>query len=162
DPDLQRPLAVKLLLRHAAGKTGAIDRFLEEARLTGQLQHPGIPPIHELGRLDDGRPFFAMKLIRGQTLAALLMERKVQEPPMPPGSNPSAGGDGPAMASRGIGYLRTRGCVDFVAPPFDPRLLAIFRQVCQTIAYVHSRDIIHRDLKPLNVMVGAFGEVQVM
>src|SRR5262249_49641121 len=76
DPDLQRPLAVKLLLRHAAGKTGAIDRFLEEARLTGQLQHPGIPPIHELGRLDDGRPFFAMKLIRGQTLAALLMERQ--------------------------------------------------------------------------------------
>src|SRR5262249_31765229 len=43
-----------------------------------------------------------------------------------------------------------------------PRLLGIFSQVCQTLAYAHSRGVIHRDLKPANIMVGAFGEVQVM
>jgi hypothetical protein len=50
----------------------ARNSFLAEARLTGQLQHPGIPPVHEPGRLDNGLPFFARKPIKGQTLAALL------------------------------------------------------------------------------------------
>jgi tetratricopeptide (TPR) repeat protein len=89
------------------------------------LQHPGIPPVHVVGRLDDGRPFFAMKLIRGRTLAELLEQR----------SSPTA---------------------DL------PRLLDIFEKVCQTLAFAHSRRVIHRDLKPSNIMVGAFGEVQVM
>src|SRR5262249_55419065 len=53
-----------------------VRRFLEEARLMGQLQHPGVPPVHDLGELPGGRPFFAMKLIKGRTLAQLLKERK--------------------------------------------------------------------------------------
>jgi PAS domain S-box-containing protein len=102
-----------------------VARFLREARITGQLQHPGIPPVHEIGWLPDGRPFLAMKLIHGHTLADLLAERH---------------------------------------EPADEltRFLTIFEQVCQTIAYAHSHGIIHRDLKPANIMVGAFGEVQVM
>jgi tetratricopeptide (TPR) repeat protein/tRNA A-37 threonylcarbamoyl transferase component Bud32 len=74
DPDIGRTLALKVMLTrhdHAASKA----RFLEEARITGQLQHPGIPPVHEIGRLEDGRPFFAMKLIEGRTLHDLLKER---------------------------------------------------------------------------------------
>src|SRR5262249_49638115 len=100
-------------------------RFLDETRLTGRLQHPGIPPVHEQGTLDDGRPYFTMKLIRGRTLDTLLKER---------------------------------------ASPLDdlPRFVTIFGQVCQTVAYAHSQGVIHPDLKPHNIMVGAFGEVQVM
>ena len=125
DADLGRRLAVKVLQRRHKDDPALARRFLEEAQVCGQLQHPGVPPVHELGSLPDGRPFFAMKLVRGQTLAGLLAAR-----------------DGPADDL--------------------PRFLHIFEQVCQTVAYAHSKGILHRDLKPANVMVGSFGEVQVM
>jgi superkiller protein 3 len=125
DPELNRPLAVKIVKKAFAGRVEMERRFLEEAQVTGQLQHPGVPPIHDIGRLEDGRPFFAMKLIKGRTLAELLAQRN--------------------------------------SPSEDlPRWLAVFEQVCQAVAYAHSKRVIHRDLKPANVMVGAFGEVQVM
>jgi serine/threonine-protein kinase len=125
DPDFQRSLAVKVLGKHHQGRADLEQRFLSEAQLTGQLQHPGVPPVHQIGRLADGRPFFAMKLVSGRTLAELFKDRP----------NPS---------------------VEL------PRFLAIFAQVCQTVAYAHSRGVIHRDLKPTNIMVGAFGEIQLM
>jgi serine/threonine-protein kinase len=120
-----RTLAVKLLLERHHDRSDLSHRFLEEAQLMGQMQHPGIPPVYDRGQLPDGRPFFAMKLIRGRTLAELLKERP--------------------------------------SPAHElPKFLAIFGQLCQAVAYAHSRGILHRDLKPSNVMVGAFGEVQVM
>jgi tRNA A-37 threonylcarbamoyl transferase component Bud32 len=125
DPNLNRPLAVKVLLEKHCALPELEARFLEEAQVTGQLQHPGVPPVHEVGRLEDGRPFFAMKLVKGQTLDALLRTNQ----------NPAAD---------------------------RPRFLAVFGQVCQALGYAHSRGVLHRDLKPANVMVGAFGEVQVM
>ena len=125
DPDLGRTLAVKVLLARHHHAEAATRRFLEEAQICGQLQHPGVPPVHEVGTLPDGRPFFAMKLVKGETLADLL-DRRIHP----------------------IAEL--------------PRFLGIFEQVCQTVAYAHSRSVVHRDLKPANVMVGAFGEVQVM
>ncbi len=125
DPELNRTLAVKVLRADYRGHPELRRRFLEEAQITGQLQHPGIPPVHEVGVLPDGRPFLAMKLIQGRTLADLLRER---------------------------------------ASPADdlPWFLGIFEQVCQAVAYAHAQGVIHRDLKPSNIMVGAFGEVQVM
>ncbi len=125
DSDLGRDLAVKVLLEQHREKPDLIRRFVEEAQISGQLQHPGVVPVYELGTLADHRPYFAMKLIKGRTLAVLLEERS-----------------GPAED--------------------QPRLLGIFEQVCLTMAYAHARGVIHRDLKPSNIMVGSFGEVQVM
>src|SRR5271157_1981199 len=125
DVDLGRELAVKVLLESNQGHPEVVRRFIEEAQIGGQLQHPGIVPVYELGAFADRRPYFAMKLVKGQTLADLLQER----------TNPADD---------------------------TPRFLSIFAQICQTMAYAHARGVIHRDLKPSNVMVGAFGEVQVM
>jgi len=125
DADLGRELAVKVLLESHKDKPEMVRRFVEEAQIAGQLQHPGIVPVYELGALGDQRPYFAMKLVKGETLAAVLSKRK-----------PSSDG--------------------------LPRLLSILESICQTMAYAHARGVIHRDLKPSNVMVGSFGEVQVM
>ena len=125
DSDLGRDLAVKILLESHRDKPEMIRRFIEEAQIAGQLQHPGIVPIYELGAFGDRRPYFAMKLVKGHTLAEILANRK-------------SPGDG------------------------LPRFLSIFESICQTMAYAHARGVIHRDLKPSNVMVGSFGEVQVM
>jgi len=125
DTDLGRDVALKVLHADLAGRPEVLQRFVEEAQIGGQLQHPGIVPVYELGLLSDERPFFTMKLVRGRTLAAVLAGR---------------------------------------ASPADDRrhLLEVFLAVCQTLGYAHSRGVIHRDLKPANIMVGAFGEVQVV
>jgi eukaryotic-like serine/threonine-protein kinase len=125
DPDIGRDVAIKVLREHLRHNGDLVRRFVEEAQIGGQLQHPGVVPIYELGTFADKRPFFSMKLVKGQTLADLLADRS-----------------GPADEL--------------------PRLLSIFASIAQTMAYSHTRGVIHRDLKPSNVMVGSFGEVQVM
>jgi eukaryotic-like serine/threonine-protein kinase len=122
---LERDVAVKILPDRYPSDSLPAKRFLSEARITGQLQHPGIPAVHQVGALLDGRPFLAMKLIKGNTLEVILKNR--------------------------LDLVAERG-----------RLLAVFEAVCQAVGYAHSHRVIHRDLKPANVMVGAFGEVQVM
>ncbi len=81
DEHLRREIAMKELLLSEAGSTSAtpvspgvpstpiLTRFLREARVTSQLEHPSIVPIHELGQTDDGLPYYTMKLVRGQTLS---------------------------------------------------------------------------------------------
>jgi Flp pilus assembly protein TadD len=125
DTTLGREVAVKVLQDKFAPDSGTAHRFEAEARITAQLQHPAIPPVHDYGTLPDGRLFLAMKLIKGRTLEELLRQR----------SDPAAD---------------------------HGRFVAVFEQVCQAVAYAHAHQVIHRDLKPGNVMVGSFGEVQVM
>jgi tetratricopeptide (TPR) repeat protein len=125
DTALGRSVAVKVLHNRFAHDGSAAERFLSEARITAQLQHPGIPSVHQVGTLPSGYPFLAMKLVKGRTLEEILKAR----------SSPAAD---------------------------HGRLVAVFEAICQAVAYAHAHGIIHRDLKPANVMVGAFGEVQVM
>jgi len=108
-------------IRHT---TSLVARFLKEARVTGQLEHPAIVPVYEIGRRKDGSPYYTMRLVRGKTLSRALRD--------------------------------CQGLSERLA------LLPNFIDLCQAIAYAHSRGVIHRDIKPGNVMVGQFGETVVL
>jgi serine/threonine protein kinase len=75
DASLGREVAVKVLLETHQEKPELVRRFVEEAQIGGQLQHPGVVPVYELGQFPDRRPYFTMKLVKGRTLAQLLAER---------------------------------------------------------------------------------------
>ena len=112
------------------------ERFLREARLNGRLQHPGIVPVHEIGTMPDGRPFYTMPEVRGRTLGELLRE-----------VHATSGSGRWGVTDDGWSFRR---------------LVDAFHRVCEAVAYAHSQGIIHRDLKPDNIMVGAFGQVFVL
>ncbi|MBI4617672.1 MAG: tetratricopeptide repeat protein [Planctomycetes bacterium] len=68
DPELRRRVALKRIREEAAGHEEVRARFVEEAQITAQLDHPNVVPVHELGMDPDGQPFYAMKEVRGETL----------------------------------------------------------------------------------------------
>jgi serine/threonine protein kinase len=79
DKELGRELAIKVMRPEHKDDPALVNRFLKEAEICGQLQHPGIVPVHERGRLPDGRPYFTMRLVQGKTLATLLKRRPTAE-----------------------------------------------------------------------------------
>jgi PAS domain S-box-containing protein len=133
DSQIGRDVAMKELRPERAGNAELWERFLREAQITGQLEHPGIVPVYELSRRSDSdQPFYTMRLIKGRTLAAAVREYHDE---------------------------RRRGHGD---PLKLVALLNAFVVVCNTIAYAHSRGVSHRDLKGQNVVLGDFGEVVVL
>jgi tetratricopeptide (TPR) repeat protein/tRNA A-37 threonylcarbamoyl transferase component Bud32 len=133
DEDLGREVAVKELRPDFADAPAVVARFLEEARVTGQLEHPGIVPVHELARRPaDGRAFYSMRFVKGRTLHDAIRDYH-----------------GKCQAGK--------------AGPLDLRqLLTAFVAVCNAVAYANSRGVLHRDLKPQNIALGDFGEVFVL
>ena len=75
DGRLKREVALKVLHDSHQKSPELVARFSEEGWITGRLRHPGIVPVHDVGRLADGRPFIAMQWIQGRTLAAILADR---------------------------------------------------------------------------------------
>lgn len=133
DHQLHREVALKELRPEVAKSSTIVNRFLREARLTGQLEHPGIIPVHELdAALTDRGPFYAMRFVQGRTLRQAIEEYH--------GRNSTSTTDG----------------MKFV------NLLAAFVGACNTVAYAHSHGVIHRDLKGDNIILGDFGEVVVL
>jgi serine/threonine-protein kinase len=135
DTVLHRAVAMKILKKELAEREDLVLRFVEEAQATGQLEHPGIVPVYDLGHTRDGRPYFTMKEIRGRSLLDVIEEVHI------------ASSDGWGTSASGWTFQR---------------LVDTFLVVCEAVAYAHSRGVLHRDLKPTNVMVGPFGEVAVM
>jgi PAS domain S-box-containing protein len=130
DTFFDREVALKELRPEIAGDALVRCRFLREARITGQLEHPGIVPVYELAQHPDSSlPFYTMRFVKGRTLAE---------------------------AAQAFHRKRRQGA----AEPFElTSLLNAFAAVCRTVAYAHSRGVIHRDLKGANVVLGDFGEV---
>jgi serine/threonine-protein kinase len=133
DQELGREVALKELRPDRVNSASDCARFLEEAKITGQLEHPGIVPVYELSKgADAAKPFYTMRLVRGRTLANAIKEFH----------RPRPKGESSSLALR--------------------ELLGTFVAVCNTVAYAHARGVIHRDLKPQNVVVGDYGEVIVL
>ncbi len=139
DTELNRTVALKQIKEEYAGSPGHRARFLLEAVITGQLEHPAIVPVYGLGFDERGRPYYAMKMIQGQTLEQAIA--RFHEAAFGAGSKRSKFRDG-------SDELR--------------RLLRHFLAMCDAIAYVHDRGVLHRDIKPANVILGAFGETVII
>ncbi len=135
DEELRREVALKQIQDRYAEDLQSRARFVLEAEVTGGLEHPGIVPVYGLGTDAGGRPYYAMRLIRGDSLKEAI-ERFHRA-------------DGPGRDS-GKRTLEQQ------------RLLRRFIDACNAVAYAHSRGILHRDLKPANVMLGPFGETLVV
>jgi tetratricopeptide (TPR) repeat protein len=129
DSRLGREVALKKL---SIPGQHAKERFLAEAQVAGQLEHPGIVPVHDVGLDEQGNPFYIMKFVRGQSLKKEIEDYYAQSP------------------DQGAREVQWRG------------LLQIFVHLCQAVAYTHSRGVLHRDLKPENIMLGPYGETMLL
>ena len=132
DPRLDSRVALKILHQNLSAHPIYEERFIAEAQALAALKHPNIPPIHQLGYFGDGRIYFTMREIVGTSLAKVIQE------------------------------------VHSYAPLPTPeqwtkqKLIEVFYQVCEAMAYSHSKGLIHRDLKPQNIMLGRFAQVWVV
>lgn len=130
DANLDRTLAVKRMKHWTPGSDKQIARFLREAHVTAQLQHPNIVPVHQVWRDPrTGEPMFSMDFISGRTFEEVIRDYHA------------------ASALNEPGGMTLN------------RLVTMFVEVCRTVSFAHSQGVVHRDLKPANVMVGAYGEL---
>jgi len=131
DLHLCRTVALKTGLENSSAED--LSRFLFEAQITAQLQHPNIIPIYDMGlEKETCLPFFTMKYVSGRTALDIILGLRRNNPKI----------------RHQFGGITER--------------LTIFLKACDAIAYAHSLDVIHRDIKPANIMVGNHGEVYVI
>ncbi|MBI81766.1 MAG: hypothetical protein CMJ81_01090 [Planctomycetaceae bacterium] len=135
DQELNREVALKEIQPRFADDQMSRGRFLLEAEITGGLEHPGIVPVYGLGSYRDGRPYYAMRFIRGDDFKSAI--RRYYEG---------------VEAKKSPGELT----LDF------RKLLRRFVDVCFAMEYAHSRRVLHRDIKPGNIMLGKYGETMVV
>ena len=131
DAELDREVALKQILDDQADDPVSRGRFVQEAMVTGGLEHPGIVPVYGLGHHADGRPYYAMRFIRGESLKEAISAFHSHEA---------------LKSDPGRRSLELR------------KLLQQFVDVCNAIEYAHSRGVLHRDIKPSNIIVGRYGE----
>lgn len=129
---LRRTVAFKQLLQQSTDPLVS-QRFLGEAQITSQLDHPHVIPIYGLEVQSDGQLAYTMKMIQGQSLKQWLAQVR-------------------SLYHQGKVPQEYR----------LPARLRLFLKLCDALAFAHSKHVIHRDLKPANIMLGRYGEVYVM
>lgn len=134
DYDLNREVALKTIKASRSDDATSRLQFLLEGEVTGSLEHPGVVPVYGMGTDASGRPYYAMRFIRGDSLAMEIERFHAGE----------------RSSNQGKRALALR------------KLLRRFTDVCNAMDYAHSRGVLHRDLKPDNVMVGPYGETLVV
>jgi serine/threonine protein kinase len=135
DREIDRTVALKQIKSQWADDEDSRARFLLEARVTGRLEHPGVAPVYALGSDDTGRPYYAMRLIRGESLLEVIERfHRVR--------------GGASGRSNRMSELR--------------KLLQRLVDVCNAVDYAHSKGVLHRDIKPANIMLGKYGETLVV
>ncbi len=147
DSELDREVALKQILDDRADDPTSRFRFIIEAQITGGLEHPGIVPVYGLGSYGDGRPYYAMRFVRGDSLKEAIDHFH----------GPARSAD-PVRLARGDHPGRPRG----LATLSLRKLLRRFMDVCNAIDYAHSRGVIHRDIKPANIIIGKHGETLIV
>jgi serine/threonine-protein kinase len=131
DQHLGRDIAIKILHGGPGVSRDRLARFIAEAQITAQLEHPCVVPVHEIGRMPGGMPYFTMKLVKGESLEDVINNLRV-------------------------------GDKDYERRYYGKHVVRIFYRLAQGVAYAHDKGVIHRDLKPANIMIGRYGEVQIM
>jgi serine/threonine protein kinase/tetratricopeptide (TPR) repeat protein len=172
DTELNREVALKEIQSQFADELDSRSRFRAEAEITGNLEHPGIVPVYGLGQYADGRPFYAMRFIRGDSLKEAITQfhqrsersrhASRDEPSTAPG--PSIDNTRPkSMLTSDSAHHAERDGYDAADRAVEFRkLLGRFIDVCNAIEYAHSRGVLHRDLKPGNIVLGKYGETLVV
>jgi serine/threonine-protein kinase len=135
DDEVHRDVALKQLNEDIASDPESRARFIFEAEITGNLEHPGIVPLYGKGQYADGRPYYAMRFIHGDTLKTAV-DRLHKDARLKPD---------PGEYRREL-----------------HKLLMRFLVVCETMDYAHNKGVIHRDLKPKNIMLGPYGETLIL
>jgi serine/threonine protein kinase len=191
DEELQREVALKEIKPQHAANQVSRERFIQEAEITGSLEHPGIVPVYGLGKNDDGKPYYAMRFIRGESLDEAIErfhqpsngdsneeqeeEEEFQKRAPTERGNPAVT---VAFTNDSLKDLNFNGVSNEERTRTDKQqrakdslsertvefreLLNRFITVCNAVAYAHSRGILHRDLKPANVILGKYGETLVV
>ena len=136
DLHLHRQVAVKSL-REEQGKDPELrGKFVSEAMITAQLDHPAIVPVHSIHRDKDGNLHLAMKLIHGRPFQGYLTDLA---------RHYEREGFSASEEQRSLNYR-----------------LEVFLSICDALEYAHNRNIMHCDLKPENIMIGEYHEAYLM
>ena len=136
DQKLNRLIAMKIVHKRYLQNRGILNRFLEEAQISAQLQHPNILPVYEIGTVENGLPYFTMAVVKGVSLSQRINE---------------------------VHNAITLGLWKSTKEDWTLRsLITCFSSICTAISYAHSCGIIHRDLKPENIMIDGLGQVLVV
>ena len=142
DPQLDREVALKVQPAGLSASPRSADRFRREARVLAQIRHPHIVAIHDVGATEEGVPYFAMDLVEGRTLAAVLED----------------------AGTKGIDALRSEhllpGPAGNQARPgsYLDAAVRFVAKVADALQHAHQAGITHRDVKPSNLLVDPAGE----